>query len=78
MIQLPPVEVLFLWPLIVHLMLLFLIWFFYDLRKRGVEKKRVEGKIYRCSACNLVYVDNHDLPGTDCPRCGHYNEAVRR
>ncbi|HMP72319.1 MAG TPA: hypothetical protein PKE55_03565 [Kiritimatiellia bacterium] len=69
---------LLVFPLVGNLALLFTLWLVYSRRERKLAKPAPEGRLYRCEACSCVYMGKQDLPGAPCPRCGHYNDAIRR
>ena len=53
-------------------------WMYYANRTTWPIKPLTEGRLYRCTACQHVYVDGRDVPMARCPKCDCFNEAVRR
>jgi hypothetical protein len=68
----------FLAPVAFNLVLLFCAWVYYANRKSWPGQPIEQGRIYRCSSCGHVYVEGRDVPMSRCPRCGIFNEAIRR
>mgnify|MGYP003593315683 CR=1 FL=1 len=69
---------LFLLPLVFNLVALLLGGLYYAARSRRMEASPARPRIYRCSVCGHVYVDERDVPLARCARCGTMNEAVKR
>ncbi len=68
----------FLLPAGLNLVVILLLWLYYSNRTEGLEKPVAEGRLYRCSQCGYVYIETFGRPGTECPRCGAYNDAIKR
>ncbi|MBN1267981.1 MAG: hypothetical protein JXB04_00185 [Kiritimatiellae bacterium] len=65
-------------PMVASLGAVMACWLYYGLR-RGTARRDASGeRIYRCTVCRHVYVDDRDVPLARCPRCGCLNEAVKR
>jgi hypothetical protein len=65
-------------PVIFNLVALFGAWLYYSQRSSWPGQPIEQGKIYRCSSCGHVYVGARDVPMSRCPKCGTFNEAVKR
>ncbi|HMP88797.1 MAG TPA: hypothetical protein PJ991_01280 [Kiritimatiellia bacterium] len=69
---------LFVFPLLIALTCMVVVWLYYNYRRPEVEKVSGEGNIYRCENCQSVYVERRLYPVLECPRCRHPNAAIRR
>lgn len=68
---------MFLFPLGVQFLVLMAVGFFY--RKRGVHDLRSpKARIFRCSHCRHIYIDNRRVPLSKCTKCHTLNELIRR
>jgi hypothetical protein len=65
-------------PLVFNLAIIFACWMYYTFLHRSCRVVRTRSRIYRCSVCENVYVEERDVPLARCPRCGHNNQAIRR
>jgi len=65
-------------PAVFALVGIFAAWIYYSSRRSWRADPLAEGRLYRCSACGHVYEEARDVPMSRCPRCDHFNEAVRR
>lgn len=65
-------------PMAFNLLILLTCYVYYAARRtaRGVRQR--PSRLYRCQRCDHVYADLRDLPLVRCPRCGCFNEAIRR
>ncbi len=68
---------LFVIPLFFTLVAVFACGVYYAVRQPP-RVKAGHARIYRCTVCRHVYVDERDVPLARCPRCGCLNEAVKR
>ena len=65
-------------PLVFNLAIIWACWMYYTFAHRAGRPVRTRSRIYRCSVCENVYVEERDVPRARCPRCGHNNQALRR
>lgn len=65
-------------PLVFNLAIILSCWMYYHFAHHSRRVVRTRSRIYRCSVCENVYVEERDVPLARCPRCGHNNEAIRR
>ena len=73
-----PLPYVLLIPLAFTLAALLAAWLYYALRQGRSVPRPARSRIYRCTGCGHVYMDERDVPLARCPRCGDMNEAVRR
>ncbi len=73
-----PLDLMILIPFLFALVALFTAAIYYTARRSARAERKTRARIYRCSACNHVYVDARDVPLARCPRCACLNEAVKR
>lgn len=70
-------QTFFLAPLAVHLLVLALVALRY--RKRGTHNlSPPKARIFRCSNCRHIYIDNRRVPLSKCTKCNTLNEMIRR
>ncbi len=62
--------------LLSFLALILTLWIVYESRGRGREIEHLERRIFRCSICTHVYLDDRDEKFSRCPRCGSLNETA--
>jgi len=68
---------LFLIPLAIQFTLLAGIGVLY--RKRGYHNLSApKARIFRCSQCRHIYIDNRRVPLSKCTKCNTLNEMIRR
>lgn len=65
-------------PFLFSLVALFAAAVYYAARRSALRVRKSGSRIYRCAACDHVYVDARDVPLARCPRCACLNEAVKR
>jgi uncharacterized C2H2 Zn-finger protein len=65
-------------PMVFVLVGVFTAWVLYGLRGRHGEGETHGGRIFRCASCGKVYGEAKDRPFAECPRCGQFNEALKR
>ena len=65
-------------PYVFSLVMVLAAWVYYALRGQGEPARAPGGRIFRCAGCGKVYGENRDRPFAGCPRCGRFNEAVKR
>lgn len=63
--------------LVFNLVMIFGAWLYYNLRDAQATSV-IKSNLYRCVKCSHVYVEGREVPLSQCPRCGHFNEAVKR
>ena len=63
--------------LVFNLVMILGAWLYYSQRDTRIEAI-VKSNLYRCVKCAHVYVEGRDVPLSQCPHCGHFNEAVKR
>lgn len=63
---------------VLTLVILFGAWLYYANQTAWPQQPLAEGRLYRCAACQHVYVDSRNVPMARCPKCDRFNEAVRR
>lgn len=70
-------QTFFLVPLAVQLVGLALVALSY--RKRGYhDLSAPKARIFRCSHCRHIYIDNRRVPLSKCTKCNTLNEMIRR
>lgn len=70
-------QALFLVPLAIQLLFLALFALLY--RGRGYHDLRSpKARIFRCSHCRHIYIDNRRVPLSKCTKCNTLNEMIRR
>lgn len=67
---------LFIVPMTLMLLALFLIAFAYDIQTFRRRKNKTE-TVYRCNICHHIYTGIQRIPLSTCPKCGHSNELIR-
>ena len=50
----------------------------YRLRQRLWYPHAKTKNLFRCKDCSHVYVDDHEVPLSSCPRCKSLNKAFKR
>ena len=71
--------ILSLWaPCLFSLVTVLAAWIYYSVRGHGEPSRAPGGRIFRCAGCGKVYGESRDRPFAGCPRCGRFNEAVKR
>lgn len=71
------ISALFVLPVVLSLAAISSCWLYYAVKRSAQRERHHNEKIYRCSACEMLYVDKRDVPLSPCTRCGTLNEAVR-
>ena len=53
------------------------LWYFYDLRDRGLYESERRKTIFHCIRCNKLYAAKAGMETCPCPRCSFRNERLR-
>ena len=57
--------------------LIFGLWYYYDLRDRGLYDSERRKTIFHCIRCEKLYDAKAGTETCPCPRCGFRNERLR-
>jgi hypothetical protein len=76
--NIPDIQQPFILPAVFSLVAIFGAWIYYGHRRLWPDLPWTGRRIFRCSRCAEVYVGAEDRPSARCPRCGSYNDAVKR
>lgn len=52
------------------------LWVGYEFRRKAGQVEPLEQRIFRCSICTHVYLDDRDEAFSRCPRCGSLNDVT--
>lgn len=52
------------------------LWIVYEFRGKAGQVEPLEQRIFRCSICAHVYLDDRDEAFSRCPRCGSLNDLT--
>ncbi len=77
MIKLDISMVLFLYLLFTAVLIL-VIWAFFDFGTKLKTFSSDEEHIWHCSICSLTYIDSRHEDISRCPRCGTYNQRLKK
>jgi phage FluMu protein Com len=62
--------------LLSFLAMILALWIVYEFRRKAGQVEPSEQRIYRCTICTHVYLDDRDEAFSRCPRCGSLNDVT--
>ncbi len=69
------VATIFFFYLLIFLSTIFFIWVYFEYKNKGKKYEPPEKKLYRCSICAHLYIEDRDRSVTRCPRCGSLSDT---